>query len=74
MSGKPAARQGRLTTDTLRDGSTTRYFYDSPNSEYPVATEDTTGSRKEMAWSRYGQLLTFTDCSGYRTRYEYDRF
>jgi YD repeat-containing protein len=27
-----------------------------------------------MTWSRYGQLLTFTDCSGYRTRYEYNRF
>ncbi|HHR0173325.1 TPA: RHS repeat-associated core domain-containing protein, partial [Escherichia coli] len=25
-------------------------------------------------WSRYGQLLAFTDCSGYQTRYEYDRF
>ncbi|WP_434475611.1 hypothetical protein, partial [Escherichia coli] len=24
--------------------------------------------------SRYGQLLAFTDCSGYQTRYEYDRF
>lgn len=27
-----------------------------------------------MTWSRYGQLLTLTDCSGYRTRYEYNRF
>ena len=27
-----------------------------------------------MTWSRYGQLLTFTDCSGYQTRYEYGRF
>jgi YD repeat-containing protein len=26
-----------------------------------------------MTWSRYGQLLTFTDCSGYQTRYEYNR-
>ncbi|ELK4319361.1 RHS repeat protein, partial [Salmonella enterica] len=66
--------QGRLTADTLRDGSTTRYFYDNPHSELPAATEDATGSRKQMTWSRYGQLLTFTDCSGYETRYEYDRF
>ncbi|HCB1825736.1 TPA: RHS repeat protein, partial [Citrobacter amalonaticus] len=66
--------QGRLTADTLRDGSTTRWFYDNPHSEYPSATEDATGSRKQMTWSRYGQLLTFTDCSGYQTRYEYDRF
>ncbi len=27
-----------------------------------------------MMWSRYGQLLTFTDCSGYETHYEYDCF
>ncbi|END1364760.1 hypothetical protein ABLL29_004514 [Salmonella enterica subsp. enterica] len=27
-----------------------------------------------MTGSRYGQLLAFTDCSGYETRYEYDRF
>ncbi|EOX8477462.1 RHS element core protein [Salmonella enterica subsp. indica] len=65
---------GRLTTETGRNGSTTRYFYETPRSEYPCATEDATGSRKEMVWSRYGQLLTFTDCSGYETRYEYDRF
>ncbi|MDI4452696.1 hypothetical protein E7V49_19465, partial [Escherichia coli] len=29
---------------------------------------------RQMTWSRYGQLLAFTDCSGYQTRYEYDRF
>ncbi|EOT0159800.1 RHS element protein, partial [Escherichia coli] len=44
------------------------------HSELPSATEDATGSRKQMTWSRYGQLQTFTDCSGYETRYEYDRF
>lgn len=27
-----------------------------------------------MTWSRYGQLLTLSDCSGYQTRYEYNRF
>nr|WP_252500423.1 hypothetical protein [Escherichia coli] len=27
-----------------------------------------------MTRSRYGRLLAFTDCSGYQTRYEYDRF
>ncbi|WP_259654161.1 hypothetical protein, partial [Escherichia coli] len=24
--------------------------------------------------NRYGQLQAFTDCSGYTTRYEYDRY
>ena len=65
---------GRLTQETTRNGDVTRYSYDNPHSELPSATEDATGSRKQMTWSRYGQLLTFTDCSGYETRYEYDRF
>ncbi|MBT1727500.1 RHS element core protein [Enterobacter quasimori] len=66
--------QGRLTQETSRRGNMTRWFYDSPLSELPSATEDATGSKKHMTWSRYGQLLTLTDCSGYQTRYEYNRF
>ncbi|EJH2661496.1 RHS repeat protein, partial [Salmonella enterica] len=66
--------RGRLTQEKSRSGNVTRYFYDDPHSELPSATEDATGSRKQMTWSRYGQLLTFTDCSGYQTRYEYNRF
>ncbi|EOB0168563.1 RHS element core protein [Escherichia albertii] len=65
---------GRLTQETARNGDVTRYSYDNPHSELPSVTEDATGSRKQMTWSRYGQLLTFTDCSGYETHYEYDRF
>lgn len=65
---------GRLTSETSRHGDITRYEYDSPQSEYPSASEDPTGSRRQMIWSRYGQLLAYTDCSGYETRYEYDRF
>ncbi|MCZ0251538.1 hypothetical protein U9Z00_24375, partial [Escherichia coli] len=42
-----------------------------PHSDLPCATEDATGSRKTMTWSRYGQLLSFTDCSGYVTRYDH---
>ncbi|MCW8042281.1 rhs element protein RhsB, partial [Escherichia coli] len=58
----------------LTDGDITRYRYDNPHSDLPCATEDATGSRKTMTWSRYGQLLTVTDCSGYVTRYDHDRF
>ncbi|EOI1352454.1 RHS element core protein [Citrobacter amalonaticus] len=65
---------GRLTAETSRAGGTTQYFYDSPQDESPSAVQDATGSRKQLTWSRYGQLLTFTDCSGYQTRYEYDRY
>ncbi|EIY6650816.1 RHS repeat protein, partial [Salmonella enterica] len=66
--------RGRLTQEKSRSGDVTRYYYDDPHSELPSATEDATGSRKQMTWSRYGQLLTLTDCSGYQTRYEYNRF
>ncbi len=41
---------------------------------YPAQRTIATGSRKTMTWSRYGQLLSFTDCSGYVTRYDHDRF
>ncbi|MDX6979255.1 hypothetical protein SJ260_23430, partial [Citrobacter portucalensis] len=57
-----------------RQGSITRYVYADPHSEYPCTSEDATGSKKQMVWSRHGQLLSFTDCSGYETRYDYDRF
>ncbi|MFH7826931.1 RHS element core protein [Kluyvera chengduensis] len=66
--------QGRLLTETSRHGDITRYFYDIPGSELPCAIEDATGSRKTFTRNRYGQLLTFTDCSGCETRYEYNRF
>lgn len=66
--------RGRLTAGTSRQGDTTRWFYDNPDSELPCAVEDATGSRRTMTRNRYGQVLTVTDCSGYETRYEYDRF
>ncbi|MER2660966.1 RHS repeat domain-containing protein, partial [Escherichia coli] len=65
---------GRLVSETSRSGETVRYRYDDAHSELPATTTDATGSTRQMTWSRYGQLLAFTDCSGYQTRYEYDRF
>ena len=65
---------GRLTASTSRQGNVTRHKYDDPHSAYPSASEDPTGSRRQMVWNRYGQLVIHTDCSGYETRYEYDRF
>ncbi|WP_368277826.1 RHS repeat-associated core domain-containing protein [Enterobacter cloacae] len=66
--------QGRLTQEMSRRGDMTRWFYASPQDELPCAMEDATGSKRHMTWSRYGQLLTLSDCSGYQTRYEYNRF
>ncbi|WP_162809718.1 RHS repeat domain-containing protein, partial [Escherichia coli] len=65
---------GRLVSEISRSGETVRYRYDDAYSELPATTTDATGSTRQMTWSRYGQLLAFTDCSGYQTRYEYDRF
>ncbi|EDS6428366.1 type IV secretion protein Rhs [Salmonella enterica subsp. enterica] len=66
--------RGRLTAETSRTGETTRYSYDNPQSELPSGIQDATGSSKAMRWNRYGQMVAFTDCSGYETRHEYDRF
>ncbi len=71
-SSREYDEKGRLAAETSRSGETTSYSYDDPASELPTGIEDATGSTKQMAWSRYGQLLAFTDCSGYTTRYEYD--
>ncbi|EJO5241013.1 RHS domain-containing protein [Salmonella enterica] len=65
---------GRLTAETSRTGETTWYSYDGPDSELPTGIQDATGSSKSVTWNRYGQMVAFTDCSGYETRYEYDRF
>ncbi|MFG0517863.1 RHS element core protein [Kluyvera intermedia] len=65
---------GRLVKETSRSGETTTYCYDNPASELPSSVADATGSQKQMRWRDDGLLLTFTDCSGYQTRYEYDRF
>jgi len=66
--------QGRLTAETSREGNTTRYGYEGPCSEYPSILQDASGSQKQITRNHCGQILAFTDCSGYRTCYEYNRF
>ncbi len=56
-------------TVTLRAG-----FMTPPRSSLPGAVEDGIGVTRRITRNRYGQLRTFTDCSGYMTRYEYDRY
>ncbi len=58
-SSREYDERGRLTAETSRSGETTRYSYDDPASELPTGIQDATGSTKQMAWSRYGQLLAF---------------
>ncbi|WP_049858039.1 RHS repeat-associated core domain-containing protein [Trabulsiella odontotermitis] len=65
--------KGRLTEETSRDGIVTRRLYADPLSDLPSAMEDATG-RRTLRHTPYGQLQTYTDCSGNTTRYDYDRF
>ena len=73
-SSRKYDRQGRLAEETSRNGNITRWFYDSPRSSLPGAVEDGIGVTRRITRNRYGQLQAFTDCSGYMTRYEYDRY
>ncbi|EFE9869558.1 RHS element protein, partial [Escherichia coli] len=56
-SSREYDEKGRLAAETSRSGETTSYSYDDPASELPTGIQDATGSTKQMAWSRYGQLL-----------------
>ena len=64
---------GRLlrTADPLGREESFEYP-DACASPWPIARIDAKGGRKELAWSRSGQLVSFTDCSGKTTRYAYD--
>ncbi|MFJ2974565.1 RHS element core protein [Kluyvera sp. NPDC087067] len=73
-SSRDYDEMGRLVKETSRSGEVTTYSYDDVSSELPSSVQDATGSRKKMRWRDDGLLLAFTDCSGYQTRYEYDRF
>ena len=64
---------------TQADGSTERYHYPDPQEapltcDSPRRIEDAQGGSKQLAWSDAGQLLSYTDCSGHSTHYQYDRF
>jgi len=65
-------RQGRLlrTRDPL--GRSDQYEYPEGLTALPAAHIDARGGRKTMMWSRLGQLVAYTDCSGKTTHYEYD--
>ncbi|RJT43194.1 RHS repeat-associated core domain-containing protein [Rahnella woolbedingensis] len=64
---------GRLTTETDALNQTRRYHYADENSAQPCATEDAAGGRQELEWNALGLLTSFTDCSGYKTSYRYNR-
>ncbi|MFO6300698.1 RHS element protein, partial [Rahnella sp. S5-11] len=64
---------GRLITDTDALRQTRRYHYADDNSALPCATEDAAGGRQTLAWNAAGLLESFTDCSGFKTSYRYNR-
>ncbi|STH13684.1 YD repeat-containing protein [Escherichia coli] len=66
---------GRLIQETAPDGDITRYRYDNPHSDLPLRNGrcHRQPENHDVEPLR-SQLLTFTDCSGYVTRYDHDRF
>uniref|UniRef100_UPI00300C6437 DUF6531 domain-containing protein n=1 Tax=Citrobacter amalonaticus TaxID=35703 RepID=UPI00300C6437 len=63
---------GRITAQTAAGGGITRYRYAGVTDDLPVEIEDAAGGKKLLQWSHYGQLVSYTDCSGYKTTYTYD--
>jgi RHS repeat-associated protein len=58
------------TTDPL--GRVERYEYPDEATPWPSAHVDARGGRRQMQWSRSGELQVAIDCSGKPTRYEHD--
>lgn len=54
-------------------GEQTRYEYTHPQlPDRPTRIIDAKDGAKTLAWNRYGQLVSYTDCSGHTTHHEYD--
>ncbi|AVF36184.1 RHS repeat-associated core domain-containing protein [Rahnella sikkimica] len=64
---------GRLTAETDALHQTRRYHYADDKSAQPCATEDAAGGRQTLEWNATGLLAAFTDCSGFKTAYRYNR-
>ena len=80
--GSPGGARERTEYDTMGRpsasvdamGHTTRYYYPGNNSDLANVIEDARGGKKLLTWNAVGQLLSYTDCSGSITRYDYDRW
>ncbi|ECN4641873.1 RHS repeat protein, partial [Salmonella enterica subsp. enterica serovar Enteritidis] len=66
-------RQGRLVKTVSREGKVTEYAYGSAHDSQPSVVKDSSGSRR-IRRGRNGEVVSRTDCSGYETRYEYNRY
>jgi RHS repeat-associated protein len=64
--------RGRRLAMTDPLGRVERYEYPDETAPWPSAHIDARGGRQQMQWSRAGDLLAYTDCSGKTTRYEHD--
>ncbi|EGG4135148.1 type IV secretion protein Rhs [Salmonella enterica] len=72
-SSREYDRQGRLVKTVSREGKVTEYGYGSAHDSQPSVVKDSTGSRR-IRRGRNGAVVSRTDCSGYETRYEYNRY
>ncbi|MEB0949567.1 RHS repeat-associated core domain-containing protein [Citrobacter sedlakii] len=66
-------RQGRLVKTVSREGKATEYAYGGAHDTQPSVIKNSTGSRR-IRRGRNGEVVSRTDCSGYETRYEYNRY
>lgn len=65
--------RGNPVAVTGPDGAVTRYVYTNPAlPDRPTQIIDAKGNAKQLTWTRLGQLASYTDCSGYTTRYTHD--
>ncbi|MCG8428916.1 MAG: hypothetical protein MI754_16295, partial [Chromatiales bacterium] len=67
---------GRLI-ETQTPGGVTRYSYADARcqplvAELPIEITDSAGRRCHLAYNEAGQLIAYTDCSGYTQRYLYN--
>ena len=67
--------RGNLTEDVNELGLPTHYFYEDERlPDRPTRIRDAHGANKRLVWNAAGQLLSYTDCSGSTTTFQYDQF
>lgn len=65
--------RGNPVKEVGPDSAVTRYVYGRQNlPNRPSQIIDAKGGVKNLAWNDRGQMISYTDCSGCTTRYQYD--
>lgn len=59
-----------MILETDPEENETRYHYNDAG--LPIEITDALGGIKTLTWTKDGQILSHTDCSGYTSRWQYD--